>query len=70
VIGKEGQLINREEVVGGKKCRATESGTTMVTIFKYKGSEEETISTQEIEKPLWACTEFIRKTCPPRIEKP
>jgi len=44
--------------------------TTIVTVFKNIGpSMEEDVTTQEIDRPMWACPEFIKRTYPVIIKK-
>lgn len=71
LVGGDGKSTKREVIIGGKKCSATERETTTVTIFKYIGSGiEEEVTTREIDSPIWACSEFIKRVYPVIIKKP
>lgn len=66
VVGGDGKSRQREVVIGGKRCEATENATRIVTVFKYIGSGmEEVLTSQEVEGPLWSCPEFIKRVRPP-----
>jgi hypothetical protein len=67
----EAKVVVLDNEEGNESIEPKRIETTIVTVFKYIGpSREEIVTRQEIDMPIWACREFVRKTYPILIKKP